>query len=399
MLPLTITELKRLIRQKFEELKPYSVKPFSQLCSKNFRSFVNLCTSISIKFMQYDLIQETLETLIKASEADKILTELGNASEQYWQGRLLTFHTLAFMYYRTSQFKKSLKVLYDGQQIIDSILSSKQYLCPDFNLTGNLLIFMNLWKVRKFKESKEYLENSKSVLSQINKLSIRSKLSTLSRANLNGLFYLASAGICYYEHNKKKAVELCEEALDLLMGDEIMVRPLIYSFLKHVKNSELFDTEWVTNKDFDSIVLVSCFIPYIVTGTPCIKLVEKVEVKARTTSRTSSNHSSTRNRSVPQSRLNEKNPAVRSWWGSKGVVKGKGVSVRRASETRGWQNRTVNKEFERKRVSTAGGKIYSPSISNITTPRRKQLGNRAATMAELPLELIRGIFQRPFSSK
>lgn len=399
MLPLTIIELKRLIKQKFEELKPYSVKPFSQLCSKNFRYFISLCTSISIKYMQYDLIQETLETLIKASEADKLLTELGNVSEQYWQGRLLTFHTLAFMYYRTSQFKKSLKVLYDGQQIIESILNSKQYLCPDFNLTGNLLIFMNLWKVRKLKESKEYLDHSKSVLSQINKLSIRSKLSTLSRANLNGLFYLASAGICYWEHNKKKAIELCEQALDLLMGDEIMVRPLIYSFLKRVKNSELFDTEWVTSKDFDSIVLVSCFIPYIATGTPCIKLVEKVEVKARSTSRTSSNQSSKRNRSLPQSRLNDKNPTVRPWWNNNGIVRRKGVTIRRASETRNWQSQTVNKGYERKRISTAGGKIYSPSISNITTPRRKQLGNRAATMAELPLELIKGIFQRPFSSK
>lgn len=398
MQPLTIPELKRLINQKFEELKPYSLKPFSQLCSKNFHSFISLCTSISIKYMQYDLISETLEALIKASEADKILTELGNHSEQYWQGRLLTFHTLAFMYYRTKQFKKSLKVLYDGQQVIESILNSKQYLCPDFNLTGNLLIFMNLWKVRKLKESKEYLENSKNVLGQINKLSIRSKLSNLSRANLNGLFYLASAGIHYWEHNKKKAIELCEQALDLLMGDEIMVRPLIYTFLKHVKNSELFDTEWVTNKEFDSIVLVSCFIPYIGIGTPSIKIVERVEVKARSTSRTSSNISSRRNKSLPQSRLNAKNPSVRPWWNNKTIIQRKGVNTRRSSETGKWQSQTLNKGIE-KRVNTAGGKIYSPSISSITTPRRKQLGNRAATMAELPLELIKGIFQRPFSSK
>jgi hypothetical protein len=394
---LTIPELKLLIKQKFEELRPFNQKPFSQLSSKYFRSFISLCTSLSIKLMQYDLLPETLEVLIKASEADKLLSEQGSHSEQYWQGRLLTFHTLAFMYYRTSQFKKSLKVLYDSQQIIESILSSKHSLCPDFNLTGNLLIFMNLWKVKKLKESKEYLEISKKVLSQINKLAIKSKLSTLSRANLNGLLSLSTAGFYYWEHNRKKAIELAEGTLDSLLGDEVMVRPLIYSFLRKVRNNETVEPGSLMNKDFDGIILVSCFIPFVSVGTPSIKIVEKVEVRLRSTSRTSSDQSSRRNHSVPQSRLKMKNSTAQPWWNNSKTLAPKRIQIRRTSGNN-WQTKTVNRSFETK-VSRGSGKVFSPSISNITTPRRKQLGGRAATVAELPLELIRGVFQRPFSSK
>ena len=395
---LTIPEVKSLINQKYKDLRPFNQKPFSQLSSQHFRSFITLCTSLSIKFMQYDLIPETLEVLIKASEADKLLSELGSHSEQFWQGRLLTFHTLAYMYYRTSQFKKSLKVLYDSQQIIESTISSKQYLCPDFNLTGNLLIFMNLLKVKKLKESKEYLEISKNVLAQINKLSIKSKLSSLSRANLNGLLYLSTAALLYFEHSRKKAIELCEQALDSLMGDEIMVRPLIYGFLRKVKNNESFEVSWFMNKDFDAIVLVSCFIPYVSVGTPSLKIVEKVEVRVRSTSRTSSEQSSRKTHSVPQSRLKMKNSTAKPWWNNSKTLVPKRIEIRRNSNASNWKAKTANRSFEIN-ATKQSGKIYSPSISNISTPRRKQLGNRAATLAELPLELIKGVFQRPFSSK
>ena len=156
---LTISEVQFLISCKFEELKPCSGKKYSQQNSKLFRIFINLCTSVSIKLMQYDLLPQTLSVLIKASEADKLLCDLGSLQDQCWQGRLLTYHCLAFLYYRSNQLKKSLLILQDAQQIIQVIINSKLYLSPDFNLTSNLLIFMNLFKAQKFQQSKEYLED------------------------------------------------------------------------------------------------------------------------------------------------------------------------------------------------------------------------------------------------
>ena len=75
---LTIAEVKSLILNKFEEMRMISSKHYSQQISKIFRDFINLCTSISIKLMQYHLLSDTLDVLIKVSEADKLLCDLGS---------------------------------------------------------------------------------------------------------------------------------------------------------------------------------------------------------------------------------------------------------------------------------------------------------------------------------
>ena len=80
---LTIPELNSLISRKFQEIVTQNSKKNSLSSSNNFRGFISLCTSISIKLLQYDLLQETLSVLIKASEADKLLCEIGNMQDQY----------------------------------------------------------------------------------------------------------------------------------------------------------------------------------------------------------------------------------------------------------------------------------------------------------------------------
>jgi hypothetical protein len=274
------------------------------------------------------------------------------------------------LYYRAGQFKKSLKVLHDGQMIVEAIVNSKQYLCPDFNLTGNLLIFMNLWKVKKIKEAKEFLEITKKVLRQISSLGIKSKLSTLSRANLNGIITLSSCGILCFENNHDKAIDLCEQSLDYLLGDEVMVRPLLQRFLKKVRSCITVDLEWVTCKEFDSIVLVSCFIPYITAGTPSIKIGEKVDMRVRSTSRTSSQSSRKRNNSVPHSRIKIRNDLNKSWWNNTTLVQNKKKNrLRRASETMGFQKLTKGTHFFSP-ARNGPARIYSPSVgSSISTPR------------------------------
>ena len=78
---LTVSEVKSLINLKFHDLQTVSSKLNLQSLSKNCKSFINLCTSVSIKMMQYNLYSDTLDVLIKASQADKILTNPGTSFE------------------------------------------------------------------------------------------------------------------------------------------------------------------------------------------------------------------------------------------------------------------------------------------------------------------------------
>lgn len=400
---MTISDVHTFILRKFDELKPYSVKPYSQLSSKFFRIFINLCTSVSIKLMQYDMLPNALKTLIKASEADKLLCELGSMSDQCWQGRLLTHHCLAFLYYRSNQIKKSLTILHEGQKIVEVIMNSKLYLSPDFALTANLLIFMNLWKAKKYQEAKEYIESAKTILLQISKLGVKSKISSLSRLNLNGIIAIATAGIFLSENYLKKAVETLEKALDFLLGDEVMARPLVYRFLSTLRTPEKIDLNTVISKEFDSIILVSCFIPYVTAGTPSIKIVEPPqEFPLRTTSRISSLNSNRKNVSLPQSRIRVRNQLTKSWWNNTTFIAKKGINQRRASATavsKTSKNSSKNSSLENS-VVKGRVRLYSPSVkSNYSTERKKNMQNRAATMAELPLQVIKGLYNRPLSSK
>lgn len=368
---LTIAEVKSYVCKKFEELKPYCVLPFTEDCSKNFRDYINLCMSIGIKFLQYDLIGDTFEVLTKASEADKMLCDLGSLTDQYWQGRLLLHNIFAYLYYRTCQYKKSLRVLHDGQVLIEGIINSKQHLCSDFNLASKLLIFMNLWIVKKIKEAKDYLEISKDLLTKISSQNIRSKLSTLSKANLCGLLDLSSYGILCYENNYIKAIEMCELSLHYLLGEEVMVRPLLYNFIKKAKSSDIIQADWIVNKDFDSIVFVSCFIPYVMSGMPSMQIGEKVN--GRSTSRTFELSSRDNGKWTFRPKM-EKRIVIKKEFANGEVVRIRKRMFRRVSEGDGFQremNGNYCNELARKRKK----RLYSPSVgSTISTPRKRKEG-------------------------
>jgi hypothetical protein len=326
--------------------------------------------SISIKLLQYDLIGDSFEVLTKASEADKMLCDLGSLTDQYWQGRLLLHNTFAYLYYQTCQFKKSLRVLHDGQVLIEGIIDSKQHLCSDFNLASKLLIFMNLWKVKKIKEAKDYLEISKDLLTNISSQSNKTKLSTLSRANLCGLLDLSSYGILCYENNYSKAIEMCELSLHYLLGDEVMVRPLLYNFIKKAKSSDIVQVDWVVNKDFDSIVFISCFIPYVMSSMPSMQIGEKVN--GRSTSRTWELSSKGNGKWLVRPKAKKRIVIKKGFFN--GEVRIRKRIFRRVSEGDEFQ-RAMNGNYCKELARNKKKRLYSPSVgSTISTPRKRKEG-------------------------
>ena len=219
--------------------------------------------------------------------------------------------------------------------------------------------------------------------------------------NLKGIMVIATSGLFCSENNCIKAIEICENSLDSLLGDEVMVRPLVHRCISNIKSSGGIDVTSLLNKEFDSIILVSCLIPYVTAGTPLLKIVERVpELPNRSTSRNSTLNSARKPHSVQQSKMKNRSPLIKSWWNKPTFIEKHSVRQRKTSETYKFsKTSTVNNSFENS-AKRSRVRLYSPSVgSTYSTPRRKNLQARASTMAELPLQIIKGVFHRPLSSK
>ena len=62
------------------------------------KSFIVLCNSLAIVFLQYDLRTEALSLLKQASQADLALYDTGSLLDRLWSGRVTTYNCLAYLF-------------------------------------------------------------------------------------------------------------------------------------------------------------------------------------------------------------------------------------------------------------------------------------------------------------
>lgn len=67
---------------------------------KGYKKLITLCNSLSILFLQYDLLQDALKMLKKASDADTGLQRFGMSADKSWHGSLITYNTLALFFHK-----------------------------------------------------------------------------------------------------------------------------------------------------------------------------------------------------------------------------------------------------------------------------------------------------------
>ena len=97
---LTLSEVKVKVDQlelrceRVPEL--YGYRP-SDLITLN-KSLITLCTSLSLVFIQHDLLFDALTLLKKAVSADARLYSGGDPVDQLWVGRFHTFNNLAYLF-------------------------------------------------------------------------------------------------------------------------------------------------------------------------------------------------------------------------------------------------------------------------------------------------------------
>jgi hypothetical protein len=98
----TISEALKFVEDKFLRVTrmPELIGYRSTDITKSYKSVISICNSLSIVFLQYDLFKEAFLMLQKAVAVDTELNKFGNNEERLWQGRIVTYNSLALLFYK-----------------------------------------------------------------------------------------------------------------------------------------------------------------------------------------------------------------------------------------------------------------------------------------------------------
>ncbi|CAG9332707.1 unnamed protein product [Blepharisma stoltei] len=265
---------------------------------KGYKKLITLCNSLSIIFLQYNLQSDALKMLRKASDADNGLQRFGIESDKCWQGSLITYTALALFFHKVGHYQESLKLLFQAQNSIIKLKETGGILLPDVGISVNMLTFVALWKIKRFKEATGYLESAGQILNSIIRKERVSKMSTLSTQNLYGLILMGLAGLkAAAENNITQAIQLCIDGVEQL-EETVVVRSLLEKLLKFLSKSHEIDLnvrqtafnftamslkenaeDWLITKEFEKILFLTTFLPLIAPNTPMIRESELTEEK------------------------------------------------------------------------------------------------------------------------
>ena len=98
----TISEALRHVDDKYMRISriPDLIGYRSADLCKSYKNLISLCNSLSIVFLQYDLFKEAFLMLQKAVQTDLELSKIGSNEDKLWQGRLITYNSLALLFHK-----------------------------------------------------------------------------------------------------------------------------------------------------------------------------------------------------------------------------------------------------------------------------------------------------------
>ena len=386
----------------------------SDIC-KNFKELLTLCNSLSIVFIQYDLIQDCLLLLKSAGDADSNLCKHGTVLDRLWQGRILTFNNLAFLYHKVGQHSDSLKFLYEAHGLAQNIKESGGVANYDMMLATHILTFVALWKLKRYGQAGTYVELAGETLNSIATGKRTSKLTEINTQNLFGIFAICMAGLAVKTENSiKKAIVILEDALTQVHGEQTTVKALIKEQLRELykrknTNASMMNTsnsevsieshnneeflpkipsevlnsqlkpnyDWLITREFENIFFITCYVPYIAASTPMIRVseLEDLKIKYRPQEYIESSYPI---EELPQETEEMELPKVKIYQKFKKSIESKHSSERKQSSIeRGGQRNNAwwEKRAESRFPSEPRGSAYSnrQALPRINTPYRGEV--------------------------
>jgi hypothetical protein len=427
----TINEIHNMIsnlEQKSKRMPEIIGFRSSDIC-KNFKELMTLCNSLCIVFIQYDLIQDCQLLLKASSEADANLCKHGTVLDRLWQGRILTYNNLAFLYYRVDQHSDSLKFLYEAHGLAQSIKESGGIANSDLSLATNILTFVALWKLKRYQQSSGYLELAGEVLNDLSSGKKLNKLSDTNIQNLFGIISICMAGLAVKTENSfKKGIAILEHSLTQITSNDIHVKNLIKDQLRDLykkkntsssvlnsSNSEISvdnnrnedflpkipsevlnsqfkpNYDWLITKEFENIFFITCFVPFISPNTPLVRTseLENLKTKNKTHDYIESSYPI---KELPQEVEDIELPKIKPYRKFKKTVQSKQSSNRKQSlaeknSSKGpswWEKRTESRYPSEPRGSSYSNRQVLPRIN---TPYKPEGFNNITNNLKKPKEV------------
>jgi hypothetical protein len=202
--------------------------------TRYYRRLMAQSYSLSIVFIQYDLLKDALDILKVAAKTDIKLYSQGELLDRLWSGRLVTYTTLGFLFIRSNDFSKALKFIFDSQSLLFSASKSGALTSPDLSLVTNIVTFLALWRIRRLKEASTYISFCRSALNGA-LTDPRSKLERTELQTLKALVVLCSAAMeLKAKGNAGLAEKLVLDLLNEMEDKEIAVVQVVKDFLKKI---------------------------------------------------------------------------------------------------------------------------------------------------------------------
>lgn len=138
-------------------------------------------------------------------------------------------------------YQESLKLLFQAQNCMIKIKESGASLVSDVSISVNMLTFVALWKIKRFKEATAYLETAGQSLNAVIRKEKITKMSSLSTQNVYGLILMGLAALkAVSEGNVTQAIQLCIDGVDQF-DDSVVVRGLLDKLLKFLSKTHETD--------------------------------------------------------------------------------------------------------------------------------------------------------------
>ncbi|CAG9333070.1 unnamed protein product [Blepharisma stoltei] len=251
--------------------------------SKTFRQMLTMCNSVSIIFLQFDLLHAALYILLKAAETDVCMFFEGNSSDRIWHGRVLVYCNLGYFLHRIDDYTGSLKFLYDAESLILEIKDMKRRATAlntgDIMLAHASIAFLVLCRIERFKEAEQYLE---ILTTQFNSI-IKGRRSKINSTGLSNLYCLIHLSIELFRVMKgvdmEEAISSCKAALENVKNEKTAAMTLLERFSQSKEYNEGLDI--LLSDEFQSVMFITAFFPFIGTSTPIINFTELCQAQER----------------------------------------------------------------------------------------------------------------------
>ena len=146
---------------------------------------------------------------------------------------------------------------------------------PEISIAVNMLTFLSLWHLRRYRESVTHLEYAASLVNSFIKGIRTSTLNRLSLYNLYSLVVMGLAGLTVQlDRDKDKALEICREGLTMLHDQDTVGGHLLASLTRYLREGEGALEDYLISSDYENIFYLSVFRPFISPQTPIIKINE-----------------------------------------------------------------------------------------------------------------------------